>query len=209
MSFSKFGLQHLAKNLWNKASPIHVWFPMMAAAAAVALTVTGCSRQSLTTAVYSCNIEFKGQSEEAHERVAACRRGARIAYETTVEMASEVAKLVSVLEGAAFAKTQVVSDIDFDESGSRVPEEDPQVSALTEISTEVMHRAQSRCQTVFRRKADGRLACMAGIRNFRAREFEKIFLSSVDAGELKKQLDAAGISLGASTGHEERAPAAH
>jgi len=188
---------------------IHFWGPLAAAIFALVMTTTGCSRQSLTTAVYSCNIEFRGHSEEALERVEACRRGAVIAYETTVEMASEVAKLVAVLESAAFAKTQMVSDIDFDESGSRVQDSDPQESAIAEIGTEVMHRAQSRCQVVFRKKADGRLACMAGIRNFKAREFEKIFLSSVDVGELKKQLGAAGIQLGEEAGAKAAAASSH
>ena len=195
------------RQLMKSVTLVHFWAPFAAAVFALVLTATGCTRQSLTSAVYSCNIEFRGPSEEAIERVEACRRGAKIAYETTVEMATEVAKLVAVLESAAFAKTQAVSDIDFDEAGTRVQDADPQESALAEIGTEVMHRAQSRCQTVFRRKADGRLACMAGIRNFKAREFEKIFLSSVDVGELKKQLDAAGMQLGASP-EGERKPAA-
>jgi hypothetical protein len=190
----------LMKRVAKKLAPysLHTLMPMLAAAVAILLITSGCTRESLSSAIYSCNIEFRGRSEEAIGRVEACRRGASIAHETTVEMASEVAKLVAVLEDAALIKTQIISDIDFDESGARVQDADPQESALSEIGTEVVHRAQSRCKTVFRRTADGRLACMAGIRNFRARDFEKILLSSVDVGELKKRLDSVGIPLGAS-----------
>jgi hypothetical protein len=186
----------------------------MAAAAALLLTTSGCTRQTLSAAVYSCNIEFRGHSEEDIRRVVACRRGAQIAYDMTVEMATEVTKLVAVLEDAAIDKSRLssMSDIDFDDTGARVQEGDAKDSALSEIGTEIVHRAQSRCQNVFRKTSDGRLACMTGIRNFRTRDFEKTLLSSVNVGELKMKLDAAGIPLSAEGpaggGHGESKPAA-
>jgi hypothetical protein len=132
----------------------------------------------------------------------------------TVEMATEVTKLVAVLEDAAIDKSRLssMSDIDFDDTGARVQEGDAKDSALSEIGTEIVHRAQSRCQNVFRKTSDGRLACMTGIRNFRTRDFEKTLLSSVNVGELKMKLDAAGIPLSAEGpaggGHGESKPAA-
>lgn|GEM_PF-5654156 len=194
----------IAGTIYRKLAPwsLHALFPALVAAAAVMLTLSGCTRQELSAAVYSCNIEFRGRSEEDIIRVDACRRGAQIAYDMTVDMASEIGKLVAVLESAAFAKAEAagLSDIDFDDSGVRVQESDPRDSALSEIGTEIVHRAQSRCQLVYRKTADGRLACMAGIRNFRAREFEKTLLSSVNVGELKQKLDAIGVPLGADAG---------
>jgi len=181
---------------------LHAIFPALVAVLAIVLTLSGCTRQELSAAVYSCNIEFRGRSEDDITRVNACRRGAKIAYEMTVDMASEIGKLVAVLENAALTKAQAsgLSDIDFDESGVRVQDADPRESALSEIGTEIVHRAQSRCQTVYRKTSDGRLACMAGIRNFRAREFEKTLLSSVNVGELKVKLDSLGVPLGADGG---------
>ena len=187
------------KSTYKRLAPwsLHAILPAMAAAAALLLTASGCTRQTLSAAVYSCNIEFRGHAEEDILRVDACRRGAQIAYDMTVEMASEVTKLVAVLEDAAIDKSRLssMSDIDFDDTGARVQEGDAKDSALSEIGTEIVHRAQSRCQSVFRKTSDGRLACMAGIRNFRARDFEKTLLSSVNVGELKQKLDAAGIPL--------------
>jgi hypothetical protein len=188
---------------------IHFWGPLAAAIFAIVMTTTGCSGPTLTSAVYACNVEFRGHTQDAVDRVEACRRGARMAHELTVEMASEVEKLVAVLQNASVFKSQAASDIDFDETGSRIPVGDAQESAILEIKTEVLHRAQSRCQMAFRKKSDGRLACMAGIRNFKARDFEKVFLSSVDVRELQKQLNSVGMTLDSSASHDRKPAAAH